>query len=100
MVTARPGSPPSANPRRSRADRPPCIAQTNFWDKRLNLRAAPNPLAPFGRIERGVQTIPEQINQARAAFAEAPDERARMGRISGFLWMAAAVVGAVDVFLP
>jgi diguanylate cyclase (GGDEF)-like protein len=47
-----------------------------------------------------VQTIPEQITQARAAFAEAPDERARMGRISGFLWMAAAVVGAVDVFLP
>jgi diguanylate cyclase (GGDEF)-like protein len=47
-----------------------------------------------------VQTIPEQISQARAAFAEAPDERARMGRISGFLWMAAAVVGAVDVFVP
>jgi hypothetical protein len=47
-----------------------------------------------------VQTIPEQISQARAAFAEAPDERARMGRISGFLWMAAAVVGAVDVFIP
>jgi diguanylate cyclase (GGDEF)-like protein len=47
-----------------------------------------------------VQTIPEQISQARAAFAEAPDERARMGRISGFLWIAAAVVGAIDVFLP
>ncbi len=47
-----------------------------------------------------MQTIPEQISQARAAFAEAPDERARMGRISGFLWMAAAVVGAVDVFVP
>jgi diguanylate cyclase (GGDEF)-like protein len=47
-----------------------------------------------------VQTIPEQISQARAAFAEAPDERARMGRISGFLWMAAAVVGAIDVFVP
>lgn len=47
-----------------------------------------------------MQTIPEQITQARAAFAEAPDERARMGRISGFLWMAAAVVGAIDVFLP
>jgi diguanylate cyclase (GGDEF)-like protein len=47
-----------------------------------------------------VQTIPEQITQARAAFAEAPDERARMGRISGLLWMAAAVVGAIDVFLP
>jgi diguanylate cyclase (GGDEF)-like protein len=47
-----------------------------------------------------VQTIPEQISQARAAFAEAPDERARMGRISGFLWIAAALVGAIDVFLP
>ena len=47
-----------------------------------------------------MQTIPEQISQARAAFAEAPDERARMGRISGFLWMASAVVGAVDVFVP
>lgn len=44
--------------------------------------------------------IPEQISQARAAFAEAPDERARMGRISGFLWMAAAAIGVVDVFLP
>ena len=47
-----------------------------------------------------MQSIPEQIVQARAAFAEAPDERARMGRISGFLWMAAAVVGTIDVFLP
>ena len=34
-----------------------------------------------------VLTLPEQIKQARAAFAEAPDERARMGRISGVLWM-------------
>ncbi|HVX33465.1 MAG TPA: GGDEF domain-containing protein [Solirubrobacterales bacterium] len=47
-----------------------------------------------------MQTIPEQIGQARAAFAEAPDERARMGRISGFLWMASAVVGVVDVLVP
>jgi diguanylate cyclase (GGDEF)-like protein len=47
-----------------------------------------------------VQKIPEQISQARAAFAEAPDERARMGRISGVLWMAAAVVGAIDVAVP
>ena len=47
-----------------------------------------------------MQTIPEQISQARAAFAEAPDERARMGRISGVLWMAAAVVGAIDVAVP
>jgi diguanylate cyclase (GGDEF)-like protein len=47
-----------------------------------------------------VQTIPDQISHARAAFAEAPDERARMGRISGILWMFAAVIGAIDVFLP
>ncbi|HEX4305387.1 MAG TPA: GGDEF domain-containing protein, partial [Solirubrobacterales bacterium] len=47
-----------------------------------------------------MQTIPEQISQARAAFAEAPDERARMGRISGVLWMFAAGVGAIDVFVP
>ena len=45
-------------------------------------------------------TLSEQIGQARAAFAEAPDERARMGRISGVLWMCAAVIGIVDVFLP
>jgi diguanylate cyclase (GGDEF)-like protein len=44
--------------------------------------------------------LSEQITQARAAFAEAPDERARMGRISGVLWMCAAVIGAIDVFLP
>jgi diguanylate cyclase (GGDEF)-like protein len=47
-----------------------------------------------------VLTLPEQITQARAAFAEAPDERARMGRISGALWMAAAAIGAADLFLP
>jgi diguanylate cyclase (GGDEF)-like protein len=47
-----------------------------------------------------VLTLPEQISQARAAFAEAPDERARMGRISGVLWMCAATIGIVDVFLP
>jgi diguanylate cyclase (GGDEF)-like protein len=33
-------------------------------------------------------------------FAAAPDERARMGRISGGLWMVAALVGAVGAFLP
>jgi diguanylate cyclase (GGDEF)-like protein len=33
-------------------------------------------------------------------FAEAPDERARMGRLSGVLWLVAAIVGAVAVFLP
>ena len=52
-----------------------------------------NPIGRSGRRDMGVQTIPEQISQARAAFAEAPDERARMGRISGVLWMFAAVVG-------
>ncbi|MBS1889548.1 MAG: GGDEF domain-containing protein [Actinobacteria bacterium] len=47
-----------------------------------------------------MQTIPEQIRQARAAFAEAVDERARMGQISGVLWMFAAVVGTIDAFAP
>jgi len=44
--------------------------------------------------------IPDQIAQARVAFAEAPDERARMGRISGALWMFSALVGMADAFLP
>ena len=39
-------------------------------------------------------------SQEPGAFAEAPDERARMGRISGCLWMVAALVGAVGAFLP
>ncbi|HEX3737464.1 MAG TPA: GGDEF domain-containing protein [Solirubrobacterales bacterium] len=47
-----------------------------------------------------MQTLTEQIRHARAAFAEAPEERARMGRISGVLWMFAAALGVVDVFLP
>ena len=47
-----------------------------------------------------MQTIPDQIAQARVAFAEAPHERARMGRISGALWMFSAIVGMLDVFLP
>ncbi len=34
------------------------------------------------------------------AFAEAPSERARMGRISGFLWIVASLVGAGAAFLP
>ena len=45
-------------------------------------------------------TLSEQITNARAAFAEAPDERARMGRISGVLWMCAATIGVIDLFLP
>ena len=47
-----------------------------------------------------MQSLPEQITQARAAFAEAPDERARMGRISGVLWMVSALVGLLDLVLP
>jgi diguanylate cyclase (GGDEF)-like protein len=33
-------------------------------------------------------------------FAEAPDERARMGRISGVLWAVSAIVAAIACFLP
>jgi diguanylate cyclase (GGDEF)-like protein len=47
-----------------------------------------------------MQTFPDQIRDARAAFFDAPDERARMGRISGALWMFSAMVGVVDLFLP
>ena len=36
----------------------------------------------------------------RGAFAEAPGERARMGRISGCLWIVGALVGAAGAFLP
>lgn len=41
-----------------------------------------------------------QILKGHLAYAEAPDERARMGRISGWLWLVAAVVGVVGTFLP
>lgn len=34
------------------------------------------------------------------AHAEGPDERARMGRISGVLWVAAAIIAAIACFLP
>ncbi|HKZ13666.1 MAG TPA: GGDEF domain-containing protein [Solirubrobacterales bacterium] len=47
-----------------------------------------------------MSTLTEQITKARETFAEAPDERARMGRISGVLWMCAATIGVIDVFLP
>ncbi|HWB69031.1 MAG TPA: hypothetical protein VG518_03560, partial [Solirubrobacterales bacterium] len=35
-----------------------------------------------------------------AYLAEAPDERSRMGRISGGLWVVGAVVGIAGTFLP
>jgi diguanylate cyclase (GGDEF)-like protein len=34
------------------------------------------------------------------AFAEAPDERARMGRISGVLWILAALIAVAGCYLP
>jgi diguanylate cyclase (GGDEF)-like protein len=37
---------------------------------------------------------------AMPAFAEAPDERARMGRISGVLWILAALIGVAGCYLP
>jgi diguanylate cyclase (GGDEF)-like protein len=43
---------------------------------------------------------PHETPILRGNFAEAPDERARMGRISGWLWMVASLVGAVGFLLP
>jgi diguanylate cyclase (GGDEF)-like protein len=40
------------------------------------------------------------IARGSAAFAEGSDERGRMGRISGWMWIVAAVVAAVATFLP
>jgi diguanylate cyclase (GGDEF)-like protein len=37
---------------------------------------------------------------AMPAFAEAPDERARMGRISGVLWILAAIITVGNCYLP
>jgi diguanylate cyclase (GGDEF)-like protein len=34
------------------------------------------------------------------AFAEAPDERARMGRVSGVIWILAAFIGIAGCYLP
>jgi diguanylate cyclase (GGDEF)-like protein len=48
------------------------------------------------------ESMPHLPNAAAAmpAFAEAPDERARMGRISGVLWIFAAIIGVVGCYLP
>jgi diguanylate cyclase (GGDEF)-like protein len=47
-----------------------------------------------------VSAYPNDSAQQLGGFGEAPDERARMGRISGYLWMVAALVGAGAAFLP
>ena len=41
-----------------------------------------------------------ESGQRPGGFAEAPSERARMGRISGYLWMVGALIGVVAAFLP
>jgi diguanylate cyclase (GGDEF)-like protein len=41
-----------------------------------------------------------QISPDAGEFSEAPDERARMGRISGCLWIVSALVGVGGAFLP
>ncbi len=43
---------------------------------------------------------PENSSQWIGGFSETPAERARMGRISGCLWMVAALVGTGAAFLP
>jgi diguanylate cyclase (GGDEF)-like protein len=40
------------------------------------------------------------ISSTMPAFAEAPDERARMGRISGVLWILAAFITVGNCYLP
>jgi diguanylate cyclase (GGDEF)-like protein len=47
-----------------------------------------------------VSTEPTNSPPEVGAFAEAPDERARMGRISGYLWIVGALIGAGAAFLP
>jgi diguanylate cyclase (GGDEF)-like protein len=47
-----------------------------------------------------VATYPAHSTDQVGGFAEAPDERARMGRISGCLWMVASLFGAGCAFLP
>jgi diguanylate cyclase (GGDEF)-like protein len=43
---------------------------------------------------------PEHVSRSAVAFAEAPDEVSRMGRISGVLWVASALVALIATFLP
>lgn len=43
---------------------------------------------------------PSSTSSAMPAFAEAPDERARMGRISGVLWILAAFITVGNCYLP
>jgi diguanylate cyclase (GGDEF)-like protein len=43
---------------------------------------------------------PARKDSPTPAFAEAADERSRMGRISGILWLIAGVVGIVALYLP
>jgi len=47
-----------------------------------------------------VPTLPSDSRTDAGGFAEAPAERARMGRISGFLWIVGALIGAGAAFLP
>lgn len=46
--------------------------------------------------------MPERIPafSSMPAFAEAPEERARMGRISGVIWILAAIIGVAGCYLP
>ena len=43
---------------------------------------------------------PSLSSPAMPAFAEAPDERARMGRISGVLWILASFITVASCYLP
>ncbi len=51
-------------------------------------------------MKENVSTLAPQRPSRIGEFAEGPDERARMGRISGWLWIVAALVGAGAAFLP
>jgi diguanylate cyclase (GGDEF)-like protein len=41
-----------------------------------------------------------ESSRTLGGFAEGPDERSRMGRISGWLWIVAALLAALAAFLP